>query len=166
MAAKRHKFHLLKGYFNTNTCDSLYDYLKDNIKWGEGIKSKNRHTRSAKSYNPEDFIELIIDDFPEVVATISDIIVRFSGRKQWAGLYLNYYKDGNDWTPNHKHPGTTQIVISLGETRTFQYGKKDILSENGDIFIFGSGIHGVAKEPAVKKGRISIALFMIDGHDG
>jgi hypothetical protein len=121
--------------------------------------SKKRHTRSALPYDLDDFIEFI-HNFPDIIEKVTEVIYTFSERKFCAGLYLNYYKDGNDWTPNHTHPGTTQIIISLGATRTFQYGKKDIPSQNGDILIFGSGIHGVPKDPDVTNGRISIALFM------
>jgi hypothetical protein len=77
------------------------------------------------------------------------------------GVYINYYRDGNDWTPNHSHPKQVQLIISLGATRTLTIGKKDYLMESGDVAIFGSSIHGIRKEPEVKEGRISIATFML-----
>lgn len=161
MSQIKQKFYHLKENIDSATCNRLYEFLKDNVKWGEGIMSKGRHTRSASSYDLDEFIDFICDDFPDVIEKVSQVIDQYSERKICAGLYLNYYKDGNDWTPNHTHPGTTQIVISLGTTRTFQYGKKDISSQNGDILIFGSGIHGVPKEPEITTGRISIALFYV-----
>lgn len=161
MAQTRQKFHHLKGHIDATTCDLLYTFLRENVTWGEGIKSKNRHTRSAAQFSEEEFVDFI-SDFKVTVETIMDIIYTYSERQTCAGIYLNYYKDGNDWTPNHTHPGTTQIVISLGGTRTFLYGKKEFESENGDILIFGSGTHGVPKEPEITHGRISIALFMTD----
>jgi hypothetical protein len=75
-------------------------------------------------------------------------------------IYLNYYENGEMWTPNHSHSGTHQLVISLGCPRTLQVTKKDYRMENGDAILFGSAIHGVPKEVNVKKGRISIATFM------
>ncbi len=155
------KFYHLKAHINQESSNRLYDYLKDNVIWSDGIRSKNGHTRSAAAYALNKFLAFI-DDFPEIIANIMDVIDKYSERKHCAGLYLNYYKNGNDWTPNHTHPGTTQIVISLGETRTFNYGKTTIPSQNGDILVFGSGLHGVPKEPVVTEGRISIALFMTD----
>lgn len=161
MSTKRvvQKFYHLKEYINSEMSSRLYEFLKDNIMWGEGVKSRKGHTRSAAPYDLDEFLT-IIDDFPEIIGTIAEVIDKYSERKRCEGLYLNYYKDGSDWTPNHTHPGSTQIVISLGETRTFQYGKQNIPSLNGDVFIFGSGIHGVPKEPDILNGRISIALFM------
>lgn len=159
MSTTRQKFHHLKGHIDPDSCDRLYDFLKDNVKWGEGIKSKNRHTRSAAPYDLDEFMEFIYD-FPDVIDKVIAVVDTLSERKVCEGLYLNYYKDGNDWTPNHTHPGTTQIVISLGGTRTFQYGKKNFPSENGDVLVFGSGSHGVPQEPAITHGRISIAMFM------
>jgi hypothetical protein len=159
MSQTKQKFHHLKEYIDSASCNRLYEFLRDNVKWEEGIMSKKRHTRSALPYDLDDFIEFI-DDFLDIIEKVTEVIYAFSQRKFCEGLYLNYYKDGNDWTPNHTHPGTTQIIISLGTTRTFQYGKKDIPSQNGDILIFGSGLHGVPKDPDVTNGRISIALFM------
>ena len=74
------------------------------------------------------------------------------------GCYLNYYKDGTHYTPNHSHKGTTQIVISLGGTRSFVLGKKTFNVKNGDVAIFGSAIHGVPKQENAEP-RISIAVF-------
>ena len=160
--SKLQKFHHLKGHIEVETCDRLYEYLKNKSAWEEGIKSRKGHTRSAAAYTLDDFIAFI-DDYPEAIVLVADVIDKYSVRKHCEGLYVNYYKDGNDWTPNHTHPGTTQIVISLGGTRTFIYNKKEIPSNNGDVFVFGSAVHGVPKEPTITTGRISIALFMTDG---
>ena len=79
---------------------------------------------------------------------------------QISHIYVNYYKDGNMWTPNHSHKGTHQIVISLGATRQLKVGKKTFDMSSGSAIIFGGSIHGVPKQPDVKEGRISIATFM------
>ena len=62
-------------------------------------------------------------------------------------------------TPSHKHDGQTQIILSLGTTRTLIINSKKYDSNNGDIFIFGSQIHSIPKEHNITDGRISIALF-------
>lgn len=113
----------------------------------------------ASALSLEEFNELL-DDYPLVLAKISEIIGKYSIRKYCDGVYLNYYRDGNDWTPNHTHPGTTQLVLSLGATRGFVYGKSTYNVNNGDIVIFGATTHGVPKQPDIKEGRISIALFL------
>jgi hypothetical protein len=156
----RQKFHHLKGSIDSDTAQNCFDQLKNTIDWNEGIKSKGRHTRYAFGTNLQRLFDVLLKDFPEVVSAIETTISEYSIRKLCAGVYINYYKDKDDWTPNHTHPGTTQIIISLGGFRKFLYGKKEIVSENGDIIVFGSGSHGVPKSEIPTEGRISIALFM------
>ncbi len=74
-------------------------------------------------------------------------------------VYLNYYKDNTNWTPNHTHPGTCQIIISLGGTRTLNIAKKSYAMNNGDVAIFGGSIRGVPREEQQVEPRISIAIF-------
>lgn len=132
---------------------ALFCMLKENIQWDEGIRSKRGFTRKAKA--------LASGDIPEVDYIIADILEKL-GKTNYLllGIYLNYYENGDMWTPNHTHPGTHQLVISLGATRTLFVGKKDYKMENGDAIIFGSSIHGIPKEETVIEGRISIATFM------
>lgn len=77
------------------------------------------------------------------------------------GIYLNYYENETMWTPNHSHKGSHQLVISLGDSRILQVGKKEYDMINGSAIMFGSTIHGVPKMSMFKNGRISIATFMI-----
>jgi hypothetical protein len=76
------------------------------------------------------------------------------------GLYLNWYRDGNDYTPVHRHRGTRQLIISLGGTRVLSLGKKEYRLESGDIILFGQSLHGVKRDPTCMTGRISIAVFL------
>lgn len=129
----------------------LYHHLKDNVDWQDGIKSKQGNTRKASSF------ELGIDDkFDQVVLNALFNI----GNVNIYGIYLNYYRNGEDWTPNHSHPGMKQFIISLGATRQLTMGKKVYPMNNGDCMIFGSSVHGVPKDPQCITGRISIALFL------
>ena len=50
--------------------------------------------------------------------------------------------------------------MSLGDSRILQINKTDYMMENGYVVLFGSAIHGVAKQKTSSKGRISIATFM------
>jgi len=75
-------------------------------------------------------------------------------------MYVNYYENGKMYTPMHTHKGTKQLVLSLGESRDLIIGKKTFTMKNGDAIIFGSSPHGVPVSDT-KKGRISIATFMI-----
>lgn len=75
------------------------------------------------------------------------------------GIYLNYYRDGNDWAPSHSHPGETQLIISLGATRSLKIGTKTYEIGNGDVIVFGSSSHSIIQDPSITEGRISIATF-------
>lgn len=76
------------------------------------------------------------------------------------GIYVNYYRDGNDFLPQHSHPDTIQLVISLGATRDLKVTSKTYSLQNGDCITFGVATYGIAKQPTVTEGRISIACFM------
>lgn len=131
----------------------IFEYLRDNIEWIDGVKSYKGFTRKAKpiSLGENDIVDAIIAD-----------VIQLIGMKQISlyGIYLNYYRDGEDYTPNHSHIGMKQIVISFGATRKLTVGTKSYNMCNGDVIIFGSSLHGVPKDPDCKDARISIALFL------
>ena len=131
----------------------LYNKLRDNIQWQDGIRSKKGYTRKA--------YPLDIGDVPDIDTVIYKVLSKITDTKYMIdGIYLNYYENGDMWTPNHSHKGTHQLVISLGATRTLELAKKSYQMSNGDAIIFGSGVHGVPKDNNVIGGRISIATFM------
>ena len=147
------------GKVDVDTASNLYAILESETDWQTGIKSRGVETR--KAYSCSTF--LITSDIDLSVTTlVSDIIskIDLGGDYAIAGIYLNYYRNGNDWTPNHRHSGTVQMIISLGATRTLDIASKSYVMENGDVIVFGSSLHGVKKDPSVTDGRISIAVFL------
>lgn len=141
-----------------DTATFAFEYLRDNIAWEEGVRSRKGFTRLAKAVNMDDDIVR-----PLAKAAIEGIA---SGKNKIdklliTNIYLNYYKDGTYWTPNHTHPGTAQIIISLGAGRTLNVAKKSYRMSNGDVAIFGSSVHGVPKEGGEVGPRISIAIFAV-----
>ena len=137
---------------NPDVATNLYNLLKWNIEWQDGVRSRSGFTRKAKPlyYGQMKEIDDIID-----IALISLTDVQYDVE----GIYLNYYENGVSWCPSHSHKGTHQLVISLGETRTLKVGTKNYDISNGDAIIFGSSAHGVPKDDTVN-GRISIATFL------
>ena len=136
-----------------NYCTALYYHFKYNIEWVDGVRSKKGFTRKARPINFNQDVNL--DEL--INRTLSKLEI---SRVSILGIYLNYYRNGNDWTPNHSHPKQRQVVISLGAPRTLELGSKSYDMDNGDVIIFGSSIHGVPKQPDRTKGRISVALFL------
>lgn len=141
-----------EGILGDEEATFLYQYLESNIKWQEGIRSSKGFTRKAAALRLGD--EPLID---EAITLAVSVLAKCE--YQIDGIYLNYYQDGEMWTPNHTHAGTHQIVISLGAERVLTVAKKDYIMKNGSAIIFGSATHGVPKCD-IKEGRISIATFM------
>ena len=133
--------------------DYVYNYLKDEIAWESGIPSRKGPTRLAKALFPGE--NELVDQV--VSAALKEIGSKY--KYFMRGIYLNYYANGDMWTPNHNHPGTHQLVVSLGGTRCLQVAKKNYFMSNGSAIIFGSATHGVPKDPQAE-GRISIAVFL------
>lgn len=157
------KTTLFPALIDKDLADFYYDYLKYNIKWEDGIKSRTKgFTRKAKAID-------ISDEKNEQVALINDLIISVLSKikdkinpvYKMLGVYLNYYENGKMFTPSHSHPKQHQVVISLGATRTLIVGTKRYTLNNGDVIIFGSSIHSIPVEEQVIDGRISIATFML-----
>lgn len=150
----RTKTTFIEDAVNPNDADNLYEKLKNEIKWETGIKSKNGFTRKQKMLSIEDPL------FFDIMECIENTLLFFQEKYMVLGAYLNYYENGESYTPNHSHANTQQLIISLGETRTLIIGNKEYKMTNGSAIIFGASTHGVPREPEVKNGRISIATFM------
>lgn len=137
----------------------LYDTLLAG-KWTEGVRSRNGPTRLARVVDMKsDEGELLLGVVADALSMMRCVNEKIPDYCVY-GIYLNYYKDGNMYTPNHTHLKTHQLVISLGASRTFNIGKKSMTLKGGDAVLFGSAVHGVPKDPSVVDGRISIATFM------
>lgn len=151
--------------FDSETADFAYDHLVNTIEWEDGVKSRRTgFTRKAKAihFNSDEIVQnLILGALSMIDDPANRAQDEFSGQKFGiGGIYLNWYRDGNDYTPSHSHD-TCQLIISLGATRTLKVGNTNFLSGNGDIIVFGKSLHGVPKEPEVEEGRISIAVFLM-----
>lgn len=147
----------LPGVIDRETSLASYTTLRDTIAWEDSITGKLGYTRKAKPMRLGDneVVDLLIATAISALG-LDSATVGF--------VYLNYYRDGNDYCPNHTHKreGTNQVVISLGATRTLKMATKDYEVASGDVAMFGpSTLHGVAKQTEIKEGRISIACFLI-----
>ena len=157
------KTQIIEGAIPTEEALILYDYLKDSVSWVESIKSRKDRTNGGFTRMG---CAIDINEYPDIRKIVNDIISKIkksANHKDYliASTYLNFYKDGSWWSPNHTHEKMHSLVISLGTTRNFVLGKKIIEVKNGDAVIFGSAIHGIPKQPEVKDGRISIAVFLV-----
>ena len=134
---------------------SFYEYLRTAIDWEDSIiTKKSGYTRKGKllDINEDELVtEIIARAFSAV--QLPDVVPQ--------NIYLNYYCNGEDYSPRHAHPKQCQVIISLGATRKLTMGNGSYDMSNGDVIVFGSSLHGVPKQPAVREGRIAIAVFAV-----
>jgi hypothetical protein len=142
--------------------EELLFHIEQNTEWEDGPRSRKGFTRKAIGIDVDALYGLLVL-FPVEDKTVWDLVKEtidsYSVRTRCNGAYINYYRNGEDWTPNHTHKNTSQFVLSLGETRTLQIGKNSHQINSGDAVLFGSSVHGICKDDSTKP-RISIALFL------
>ena len=145
-------------FFTQEESTDLYNKLKSRLLWKDGIYSSKAKCTTRKAHTMDAIPETIEE--AEIHSFIARAFTSVGIDKGISGIYVNYYRNGNDWAPAHSHPGHTQLVISLGAERELKVGKKTYSMSNGDIIIFGSSIHEVVRDSTITEGRISIAVFI------
>lgn len=155
------KPQLYKEIIDNDTALMSYDYLCRNIHWETGIYSRKYKKETRKAYHVSLSENSEIDSF--ILQLIEQTLRKIYPTKTefpLGGIYLNWYRNGQDFCPQHKHPDTVQVVLSLGKKRVVTVGTKSYEPENGDAMIFGSQMHGVPMDNTCMEGRISIAVFI------
>jgi hypothetical protein len=147
------KIQYIPDVIDSFTARQLYEYLKDNIDWEDGVYSSTGQYRLSKPVSDPENHPLLFSVISEALSKITNH--RFSLH----GIYLNYYRDGKDSTPTHKHEDTCQVIISLGATRILKIATKEYKMTNGSVAMFGPSLHSVPHDTSCENGRISIALF-------
>lgn len=143
-------------YLDDNESISMFVYLRENVRWGEGIQTRaGAHTRLALNYNLGS--DNIIDTFLKKINSTKP-----TGNFQLAGIYLNYQRDVKEYTPLHSHEGGFQQVVCLGPTKSkFIVDNKNYILGNADVIVFGREKHGLPKDKACHEERISIDTFYL-----
>lgn len=104
-----------------------YETLRTSIKWEtpsqHGIHSRHGNTRKAyKVTNDSTILPLLQEIFSAISPTVMTTICKETNYNYMdrGECYLNYYENGEMFTPSHDHPGQVQLIISLGATRTLE----------------------------------------------
>jgi hypothetical protein len=146
---------LYPNIISEDIATETYIFLKNNVRWHKGVYSKKGATRLSCSADWDG--EIGVKLMPLIITALNCCNLKL---EKLTFCYLNYYRDGNDWTPSHSHKDTIQVIISLGATRELVVGKKSYNMSNGDVAIFGASMHSITKNSECTRGRISIALFL------
>lgn len=138
----------------TDDADKIFEIFRDNIQWNTGIQTRYGNTTrmQASLFDCSPLITRFLIDLSTKIFKVLNISANLES------VYLNYYRDGNDYCPNHRHTDTKQLVISLGGSRIIKISNINYLVQSGSLVIFGHEYHSVDKQPNANP-RISIALF-------
>ncbi|GAH02718.1 unnamed protein product [marine sediment metagenome] len=89
-------------------------------------------------------------------------------------IFGNYYRDGNDYLPDHSDQYNEWIIsLSFGTTRLFRFRNIETRKietpkfylKSGDIMIFSPAMnythkHGIPKQKQIQEGRINLTVFV------
>lgn len=160
---KKIKTKHFKSVLSKEETKELFGFLRDNVNWTAGIKSRTGAKRLASRVSLDDSKNVITQQLIKLLKSITPYSIKFCEENKMngirvLGIYLNLYRDGKDSTPSHSHPKQVQVLVSLGQTRTLIVGKTEYKLEDGDIIMFGPSLHSVPIDDSIGE-RISIATF-------
>lgn len=149
--------------FFTDDADCL-QILEKQIQWQSFGPSPKSRRVAIWNGSENTLAESIISNMVYELQSRLRVVVR--------GVFLNLYKDGNDYCPYHKDQyGTDVYTISLGETRDLLI-KSDakgsramkITLESGDLYYMPKELHvdhkhSVPKRKNATGTRISVVFF-------
>ena len=144
--------------------DNFLQILEEQIEWQSFGPSPKSRRVAAWNGDENTTAEIIISNLVVELQTKMNVKVQ--------GVFLNLYRDGNDYCPYHKDRyGTDVYTISLGETRDLliksdKKGSKamKITLESGDLYYMSKELHinhkhSVPKRKKSNGTRISIVFF-------
>lgn len=147
-----------------NYDESIYlrNFLIDNVQWGDGIKTRygnftryQSHLVSCCDVVQHEVIKALEKGLSQVCLSFDTIEVE--------GIYLNYYRDGKDYCPNHKHNDSKQMILSLGAVRKLNIRINEKMEhfqlQSGSVLFFGDQEHGMTSQQSINESRISVVLF-------
>jgi alkylated DNA repair dioxygenase AlkB len=154
-----------KKYLSDKKATNLLEQMKKDIGWKQMKWGRGNLPRLIWHYEEK------------VCPMLDDIInyVEYQKKVNVIGVFCNFYRNGNDYTPFHKDNYDSDVIsISLGGTRRFvlkndkDKSKKVFQLDNGDLFWLTEKMnneytHSIPKTKAKKLkdlDRISIVLFV------
>lgn len=143
----------------------IINELINNIPWREVYwKTNSKLPRLVASLPVEELLEYV----PELISIVENVSIIGKILSCW----LNYYRDGNDYTPYHKDSyQCTVLNISFGGVRKFSYkpsnggNAQSYDMSNGDCIMFDQEfndhyVHTLTKTKKQCQPRVSLVLFV------
>ena len=156
----------VKGFMGIGECQTTFNTLRDEIPWKIVSYGRGNPTRLTYHY-PSQVSTNAMSEINKLIELVST-----NYNKKIVGVFMNYFRDGNDYIPYHRdNYGNLDVIsLSLGESRDF-FLKKDDTKEvtkytldEGDLFYLSNEqnklyTHSVPKRTKISNGRISIVFF-------
>lgn len=152
-------------FLDDDLATQYFDQCKQQIPFQEMLwRAGRKLPRLVYRYDPEERQIKILNRLIK--------LVEFKGHRTVMGVFCNYYRNGNDYTPWHQDSyGADIFTLSLGATREFQmkfHNQAGVVSyqlQNGDGYYFSQQINAQMKHciPKIKEivgERISIVFFL------
>ncbi len=149
-------------YLSDEQATDYFHMLEEHLPWQTVQWSTGRNLpRLVCSYEVGSLVSL--DQLIELIEKAFNVSVE--------GVWCNFYRDGNDYTPPHKDSYNTDVyTLSLGGTRNCVFTKdadanRSVYAlQSGDILFFDQATnaqykHSIPKSSAVNDPRISVVFF-------
>lgn len=98
---------LYKKFMNEWAALHVFESLKNSSMWNDGIKSRYGISRKQCHYDilPE-YLQSLILELVNIAFTELNFIRDENNGIGILSIYLNYYRNGDDFCPKHRHLGT------------------------------------------------------------
>jgi len=145
----------------------LYNTLKKSIHWvpavlrkrnhvsGEVIVHKNKKTgkrMNASSRSIQTGWDQHLDQILQEMKQTLEI------KDPHAYILANYYESGKCTIGSHQHDFWSAI-LSFGASRVMLVEGRPVVLHDGDLIVLGTQKHAIPKQPKVRQGRVSVAIF-------
>lgn len=152
------------AFIDEEIANELLELLKKNIQWEKFQLSPNSRLVSRWQGSNSEHLNCLIEGFT--------VLIQQRFQTNVKGIFLNWYKDGNDYCPYHSDRyGTNVYTISLGGTRDLlikQNGRgtraEKFTLKSGDLYFMSNKMqsthkHSIPKRKKVNSERMSVVFF-------
>ena len=129
---------------------------------------------SAVNWSKSNYFKRHVSHYENNIPKINEIIINIerSFLRKVIGVFINYYKDGNEYAPYHSDKyNCDTCLVSFGVSRVLRYKKNstnettDFVLDSGDLLFIPDEVnkyykHSLLKRTKIDKSRISILFFL------
>lgn len=143
----------------------LYNILRKELNWVPAVlRKRNKDTgtvtvtqkKTGKRMNCS--FRSLRTGVPALDELLESVRISLNIQDPDAYLVCNYYANGRSTIGNHQHDFWSAI-LTFGASRVMLVDNRPVVLHDGDLIVLGTQKHGIPKQPHIKQGRVSIAVF-------